>query len=379
MKACGIICEYNPFHSGHAYQIQRIRQMTGMPVVCAMSGDFTQRGQGACMDKLKRAKTAVCNGADVVLEIPFPFCSMSANGFASSGVYILAKSGLCSHFAFGSECADIDLLTQISQILLSDGFEKSVSEYQKCFPALSYARARSAVIEEKYGTKYAQVLTSPNDILAVEYIKANILLGNPLTPIAIKRSTPRGGFDESFASSSYIRTTLAKHAKNGRIDSIPQEIQKFLPSPVNPLDFYLDDSLFEKFLQLSIMTKTPYDLKNIAEIPHGSQHALIKCAIKAKNYAQLTELLCSKSFTHAKIRRMLLFGVNRVPSCMLKEVPLYTTLLCHSNEGRILLSQNRKEKDIIIASKIANIKTSDKAFEQYTMSRLAREVLEKCR
>ncbi len=379
MAACGIICEYNPFHTGHAYQINCVKEQLKLPVVCAMSGNFTQRATGACMDKHIRAKIALSNGADVVLELPFPFSSMSANGFANAGVHILAKSGLCSHIAFGSECGDIEVLTEVAKITLRPEFEKSISDFQKQNPSFSYARARSTITELSYGKTFADILSSPNDILAVEYIKANISLGQPLIPVAIKRTTPRGSASNGYASSSYIRECIYENLKQQHFDSLPESIKTFLPKETKQEDFATDDSTFEKLLHIILMTKQPEELWGIAEVPKGSQYALTKSAHIAKDYKHLTELMKTKSFTDAKIRRMVLFSAFGVKSSMLKQFPLYTSLLAYTKEGQELLSQSRKQREIIIASKLANIKQNKDAYAQYLIAHTAEEVLEKCR
>ena len=113
-KACGVVCEYNPFHNGHAYQLKQIREILHLPVVCAMSGTFVQRAEPACMPKAARAACAAKHGASLVLELPFPYSCFTAEKFAEAGVRLLGQSGLCSHLAFGSECADSGLLSALA-------------------------------------------------------------------------------------------------------------------------------------------------------------------------------------------------------------------------------------------------------------------------
>ena len=366
-KGTGIVCEYNPFHKGHAYQIECVKNMGAEFVVCAMSGDFTQRAQASFQDKLVRAENAVRNGADIVLEIPFPFSSMSAEGFARAGVCVLEDSGLCSSFAFGSESADVEKLRKAADVLDS-AFHKEVVALQKNEPNLPYAAAREKLICEKLTDEYSDLVRKPNDILAIEYLKAN----KNLCPIAIKRETPRGGYDENFASSSYIRKTLFN--KEGE-----QRALRGLPEDYNFERIYKDDSGFYRHILLSLMQKNPNDLTAFAEVQKGCEYSIVKNARKAESYDELCSLLSSKTLTDAKIRRMLLFSFFGVQKSILKQKPLYTQVLCTSEKGRKMLKKYAEDRKMIVASRVSDIKKDDKAFEQYEFSRKAGEILEKCR
>ena len=365
-KGTGIVCEYNPFHNGHAYQIKTLKEEGAEFIVCAMSGGFVQRGEPAFQDKVVRAENAVKNGADIVLEIPFPFSSLGAEGFARAGVSILENSGLCSSFGFGSECADIAKLSAVSGLLDGD-FHKRVLEKQKDEPSLSYAAAREMLIEQKLGREYADIVTNPNDILAVEYLKAN----KSLCPIAVKRETPRGGFDEKFASSSYIRKNIFD-VENGIF------ARKNMPENCSLDGIVRDFSPFYNYLHISLMQKMPSEISDIAEVGSGSEHAIIKNAVRAESYEELISLLASKTLTDAKIRRMLLFSLFGVTKQMAKGLPLYTQVLAASDMGRKKLKQYAEDRKIIVASRIAEIKQSEEAFLQYSFARRAEEVFAKC-
>ncbi len=370
MTSCGIICEYNPFHTGHAFQLEQVKRRFDA-AVCVMSGDFVQRGECAFSDKEKRAQNAVKNGADVVLELPFPFSSMSAEGFARAGIEILSKSGLCSSFAFGSECADIELLCRVSQIISEKAFDKNVRNEMSFDPSLSYARARSKFVREQFGEKFACVLENPNDILAVEYIRANLALSKPMTPIAIKRSTPRLSKDDKFASSSYIR----KNIKDAKLN----EVSAYLPYETDFCDYFTDDNGFYEFLKLCLSMKTPDELKGIAEVSGGVHHAIVKNAVSTESYDALSEALSNKGTTDAKARRMLLFSLFGVDKKYLKESVAFTRVLAMNETGQKLLSETRKNRNIIIAGKAAHVKANENARRQYDLAEKARRVLYLCR
>lgn len=376
-KGCGIVCEYNPFHTGHAYQIRQVKSLTEKPVVCVMSGGFTQRAEPACRNKLLRAGDAVKNGADIVLELPFPYSCMGARDFAYSAVSVLIKSGLCDSIAFGSECADIDLLTDVARLISEPLFNKSISEIQKSDKTLSYARARMLAAAKALGKSAAEVLSNPNDILAAEYLRANILYGSPLKPIAVKRETPRGGKDMNFASSSYIREAIAAAKKSG-LREIPDEIKGYLPYDAKLSDFETDFSLFETVMHLSVCAQNPERLESIAEVPHGVGYLIFESAQKSKTYGEFLKKLSTKCFTNAKIRRMILFCFFGITKQQAKEELDYTFLLASTDTGRRLLSETRGKRDILLASKAANLKGSHGAMRRRQCAKYAEEVVEKC-
>lgn len=366
-KGTGIVCEYNPFHKGHAYQIRKLKDMGAKFIVCAMSGDFVQRGECAFQDKNARARNAVMNGADVVLEIPFPFSSFGAEGFARAGIAVLENSGLCSSFGFGSECADVGKLSEVASVLDEDFYLQTVA-LQKNMPSLSYALARQNLVEQKLSAEHAAVLTTPNDILAVEYIKAN----KSLCPVAVKRETPRGGHDERFASSSYIRKIISETKQN-------DSASEWLPENYCFDGIYEGDVAFYNHVLVSLMQKSPEELSDIAEIGGGCEYAIVRNAVKAKSFDELCSLLSSKTLTDAKIRRMLLFAFFGVTKETAKQSPFYTQVLAVSETGRRMLKEYRDDRKMIVASRISEIKQNEAAFSQYSFSRRAREVADKCR
>ena len=164
--AFGIICEYNPFHNGHLRQINEIKKLSDEPIICVMSGNFTQRGEIAITDKYSRAKTALCAGADAVLELPVPFSIASAEYFASAGVHILNGAGV-DKLCFGSESADAERLYRIARAACSDEF---LAECE----SLSKKDGNAAAYFELLARFSGESDILSNDILGIEYTKAII-------------------------------------------------------------------------------------------------------------------------------------------------------------------------------------------------------------
>ena len=210
MRVFGIICEYNPFHRGHKWQIDELRRLAGeeeCAVVCAMSGDFVQRGDFAIERAHARAEAAVRGGADLVLELPLPWAISSAEGFARGGVSILAATGVVDTLAFGSECGNAVKLQRAAKALLRADFPDALRE--ELAKGLSFAAARESAARALIGED-AAVLREPNDILGVEYCKALLQSGSTIAPLAILRKVvgDNGGAAKGFASASHIRELL---------------------------------------------------------------------------------------------------------------------------------------------------------------------------
>jgi len=369
-RGCGIICEYNPFHNGHKYQLEKAKELCPF-TVCAMSGDFVQRGEPAFQEKEVRAKNACENGGDIILEIPFPFSCFGAEGFARSGVQLLSDSRLCSHIMFGSECADIEVLTDIARFLSKDGFYSKVIDRQKKQGNLSFASARESVVERELGKAYSDVIKNPNDILAVEYIKAIIKLESPLIAVPLKRSTPRGGFDDDFASSGYIRKCI----ENG---GSTQSISRFMPENCSMDNIFRGSDALKKAIHIGLLTKNAAMLENILEVPKGYGYTIEECALKAQSFDEMCRLLSGKKVTEGKIKRMLLFSFFSIEKEVYNERITYSSVLALSETGRKMLKKYRDESSLIIASRIGDIKADLAAFSAYMRSRRASEVLKKC-
>ena len=187
MSIIGIVGEYNPFHSGHEYHIRQSRLNLGedCPVVCVMSGDFVQRGEPAIYSKFARAEAACRCGADLVVELPLPWSLSSAEGFARGAVYLLSKLGV-THLSFGSEAGELEPLETIAQSLLDPAVNGEIKQVLNNDASLSYAQARQKALETRLGELSGQ-LELPNNILAVEYLKAIYELRLDLQPMTVLR------------------------------------------------------------------------------------------------------------------------------------------------------------------------------------------------
>lgn len=230
MSTAGIVAEYNPFHNGHAYHIARTRENGASAVVCVMSSWFVQRGETALMHPNARAHMALMNGADLVVSLPVPWACAAAQTFARGAVGLLDAMGCVDTLSFGSECADIELLRAASRAV--DDYTVRESMRANLLSGVSFASARQRAVEE-LDPRVASVLSSPNDTLAVEYIRAIDTLKSELAPFAVRREGAghdSGEAVNSFASASFIRSRV--RAGEGFADLMPESAAEILKAEI---------------------------------------------------------------------------------------------------------------------------------------------------
>lgn len=327
----GIICEYNPFHNGHFFQIKEARKSSDI-ILCIMSGNTVQRGGFACTDKYSRAKIAVKCGADIVVEHPFPFCMSSAADFATSGVYIANALGMSS-LAFGHE-SDEKILTDIVEILSYENATEiinSIFKNDKKSQNLSYPKAREIYISSILGKNYSTHIKLPNNILSVEYL-LNLKKYKTLSPLFIKRN-----FD--FISASQIRDKMYKNEEYSSFVPIKQE------SEFNSAD---TDKTILTMLNLSNGYKDIYDCD------FSLYNRIISNAKKVNSVDELIKRCTTSAYTSSKIRRVIYSIFFDVETKNVKCIPKYTVLLAANKKGIEYMSENKKSFKIPILTRVSD-------------------------
>jgi len=330
----GIICEYNPLHMGHQKQMHKIREVFGpeTAIVCAMSGNFVQRGAPAILDKACRAKAAVLSGADLVLELPVTVSLSSAEGFAAGGVKILGN--LCDYLCFGAETADADALMEAARAQLSPAFSpllKQALETGKSFPA-----ARQAALEQ-LGVD-STLLNQPNNILAVEYCKAILSQGCSMKPFPIHRE---GSYHAEIADSENPSATAVRNlmliAHNWR-SCVPRQVRPvFENAPLHSL------AAGERAILAKLRTMTDEDFE---ALPYGSEGLWRKFMHESREEATLEAIIAatkSKRYTRTRIDRMVMCAFLGITGKMLEEPVPYTRVLAFTDKGREILKPAKKE------------------------------------
>lgn len=322
----GIICEFNPFHKGHKHLIDSVKN--GNSIICVMSGNFVQRGEMAVADKYQRAKVALENGADLVIEIPTVCSTLSAQGFAKAGVGILEATGVCDGIAFGAECDDVDSLINISkEIIERDGEIKE--ELKK---GVSYPQARKNIIN-------SPILDSPNNILAIEY-----LTYTSLKPIAVKRIGKGHDSDDREYSASEIR----KHLDQNEIASLKN---------------------CESAILFKLRTMTAEDFKKIDDVSEGLENRIVEAIKSSSSLEEIYDRIKTKRYTHSRIRRIILRAFLSIDSSLPKN-PQYLHILGFNDRGKEILGQMKKTAKLPIITKFSDI---------YNESELVKELyLQEC-
>ena len=306
MSIIGIVCEFNPFHNGHKYLIDSVKQQ-GDIVVCVMSGNYVQRGEPAIFPKDVRVESALKNGVDIVLELPFVYATASAEIFARNAVKTLDSFG-CDKIAFGAETADIEKLTDVVDILLDNGFDLKINKYLN--DGLSYPLSRQKAFEE-YG--YSFDISTPNNILAIEYIKAIKQISSKMTPVAVKRIG--AGYNDNsaiddFASATHIRSLIKNKEDFNKY--IPENLSEIYENTIEK-GTYLSYEKYNLIALTLLREKIDTDLSNIANTAEGLENRIEEWVKNSVDISELFDNIKTKRYTHSRVRRAVLgvmFGIT---------------------------------------------------------------------
>ena len=333
MQIVGIISEYNPLHNGHSRQMKVIRQLLGedTAIVCAMSGNFVQRGEPAIFHKTLRARAAVACGADLVLELPVNTALSSAEGFAAGGVKILGQ--LCSHLSFGSESGSSDRIMSTAERLLSPEFPTFLrAELDR---GLSFPAARQKALAHM-GCD-SEFLSRPNDILAVEYCKAILSQELKLQPLPIIR----GG--DYHATAPEIREPSATSLRRLILEG--ESIEPYVPAAAAEVfsgaAVHTPDA-GERSILYRLRTMTDEEFESL---PYGSEGLWRKLMHESRRQANLEQILTavkSKRYTRSRLDRMVMCAALGLDGKTLSQTPPYTRVLAFNDRGRQILSAHRK-------------------------------------
>jgi len=378
LPTVGIVCEYNPFHMGHFYQLKETRRMLGGDVttVCVMSGDFVQRGEAAVFNKFVRAEAACRCGADLVVELPLPWCLSSAEGFAFGAVSILAGLG-CDALSFGSESADLSSLRALADFALDEGAQARIHALMDADASLSFARARELAAAEALGDTAAR-LSDPNDILAVEYLKAVKRLGVGMQPLAIRRT---GAAHDSAAEGEYPSAMqLRKLLKKG------DDLSPYIPEPAMKVfrrELAAGRSRDAKLLEVALLSRlyqlSPVDFDRLPDAGGGVGRRLYRALWQTGSLEQTVTAASGKRCTAARMRRMLLCAALGICAEDTKGMPPYIRILASDERGRAHLSRIRGNTALPIINKTGEIKKLDlQAQKVFKLSAEAHELYRLC-
>lgn len=325
MKVGAIISEYNPFHNGHKYHIEQTRAAGVTHIAAVMSGNFTQRGDAAIYDKHVRARTALENGVDLVIELPARYSLMSAEGFARGAVEIISALGCVEVLSFGSESGDIDALKEASRAI---EFTVRTEEFDRLIKrGKSYPAALHDAMLEYYTDDVAELIATPNNTLAVEYLSALDDIASPITPMTVQRLGAAHDSDDEdeFISASAIRKRILAG----------KDYSEFAPAVSAPS---ADISRLERAILAKLRTLHAEDFAHCYDSIGGLGERLYKAVRAARSLSEVYFLAKTKRFTLSSIRRAVMCAFLGIGKDFAVEKPAYLRVLGMNSRGREILS-----------------------------------------
>ena len=356
MKLSGMVCEYNPFHNGHLHHIMETRKNGATHIVAVMSGNFVQRGDVAIMDKHTRAKLAVRSGVDLVIELPVQFCLSSAENFAAGAIYLLNSLGAVEELSFGSECGDVGLLLKALDTVEMTAVSKASVIRSIMEKGYTFPKALNSVIN---GTdpEIAYLITQPNNMLAIEYLRALKKLASPIEPFTVARKSAQHDSSQpvdGFASASFIRENIMKRSGGFRIDRYTPKL--WADTIKNDISAGRTASLknLERVILYKLRNTSPQEIASVNDVGQGLEYRIFNSR-NASSFEELIYTVKTKRYTMARIKRImlsLLIGIHKEDmNCM----PPYGRILAFNDRGREILAYAKNYASIPYAASIAKL------------------------
>lgn len=374
MKAIGIVAEYNPFHYGHLHHIKKSKERTKEPcaVVCVMTGNFMQRGDAAICNKHARASMAVSCGADLVLELPLPWSLSSAEGFAQGSVALLGALGVVQEMSFGSENGTISDLSCIAHTLLTEQYDRELRKALQ--QPISYAAARNLAVEALLGDG-AKALKQPNNILAIEYIKAIHMQNLNIQPVTfLRKGSMHDGMGTGiFRSASELRQMLTEDTDISPY--MPPSAYQILANEKNHGRMPVTTRQLESAMlsRLRLLTKAQWNA--LPDAAEGLGNRFYEAAQRKCSVDEILSHVKTKRYALSRLRRMLFCACTGVTADMTKGTPPYARVLAASPQGCHLLYLMKKTATVPIITKPADISKHAPALQSlFMLERMATDL-----
>ena len=361
MNITGIITEYNPFHNGHKFHLEESKKQTKSDgTICIMSGNFVQRGGPAIIDKWKRTEMALNNGVDLIIELPTFYAVSSAEFFAKGAVSILNSLNIVNNLFFGSEIGDAKALSEIAKVLVSEDerFQNILKENLSL--GLTFAKAREkSLIEYLNSSEINNIITSSNNILGIEYIKAILKLNSSINPVALKREGSNyndKSLSQTFSSATSIREVLKNTSNIEDLKNIiPLEsYEVFSKLQEQDYRFTFEEEMF-KYIKYKIQTNC-VNFNNLYEVTEGLDNKIIKEISSSNSLHEFTLKIKSKRYTYSKISRILTHIYLGLDNDDFKDIAnennLYVRVLGFNKTGREILSLIKANSSIPLITKV---------------------------
>lgn len=378
-RVLGIIAEYNPFHNGHLYHIAKSKEETGAQYVVALiSGNFVQRGNTSIVNKWAKARMALLNGADLVIELPTIYSISSAENFAEGAIKILNSLGIVDTLSFGMEAKDIATLNNIANVLYTEPKEYVTMLSHELKKGNSFPKARENALMMYLNDikRYANVLAGSNNILGIEYLKAMKKTKSTIVPIGIKREkvlyNDKYIVDE-FASATAIRKMLMTKELNDISKVMPRSSYLQLGEELKSGHYVIDISRFEKEIIYTLRKMSIEEIANLPDVSEGLENSIKSAADSCNTLNDLINIVKTKRFTQTRIQRILLYsllGITKKQMETSKKITPYVRVLGFDNKGKELISEMMKLNPKL------NVITSVKKYIDTVANKNLKEMLE---
>lgn len=376
----GIIAEYNPFHNGHLYHLNESKKQSNADyTIAVISGNFVQRGDVSIIDKWSKTEMALRNGIDLVIELPTLYSISSAENFAYGSIKILDSLSIVNAVSFGTEQADIDTLDKFATVLFNEPKEYISVLNHELSKGISYPKARENALLLYLNDirKYANVLSSPNNILGIEYLKALKKLKSNMIPIAIPRNKVGYNSNEmidGFASATSIRQMLITRNTKNIHKVMPESSYEILNNCVSNGQYVSSITQYEKEIIYILRKMSVEEIANIPDVTEGLENLIKEAANSCNNIQEFINIVKSKRYTQTRIQRILVYallGITKKDMITLNKTAPYIRVLGFNSKGRDLLSA------IVAENPKLNIITSVKKFMDSNTNKNLLSILEK--
>ena len=375
----GIIAEYNPFHNGHLYHLLKSKEEAKADsVIAVIGGNFTQRGEPSLLDKWTKAEMAIANGADLVIELPVLYTISSAENFADGAIKILNSLKIVDTISFGTETEDLNKLNIISNTIFKEprDYKDYLSLYLK--EGMSFPKAREqALIKYLKEPEYSSILSTPNNILGIEYLKALKKYSSEIIPINITRIDAgylSKDYSSEFASATAVRNLIYSNRLRDVKSYIPPASFTILSEELKSGHFVKDISRYENIIIYNLRNMSLEQIAEIPDVSEGLENLIKKAANSCNTISEFMNTVKTKRYTETRIRRILLYSLLKITkkdmAISKKTIPYIRVLGCNE-KGKNLISK------IINANPRLNVITSVKKFEDINMNKNLKIMLDK--
>ena len=367
----GIVAEYNPFHNGHLHHLTESQKLVKADyTIAVMSGNFTQRGDASIIDKWSRTQMAIENGIDLVIELPTIYAISSAENFASGAVKILDSLGIVDFMSFGSECNDISILSEVTDVLTNEPSEYKTLLSHELSRGVSFPKARERALMMYLNDirRFNNVLSSPNNILGIEYLKALDRQNSKIHPITIKREGSAYNDDSiplnsGFASATSIRNLCQSHDISILQNFMPETSFNILQDCLENGHLVKNISEFDKTIIYTLRKMSIDEIANLPDVSEGLEFAIKSAVSQCNTITELLSIINTKRYTQTRLKRIFLYallGITKKDMQISKTTKPYIRILGFNSKGRKLISEiSKHNRKLTIISSVKKFMDSN--------------------